>query len=149
MEELNIKYTISQKVKLISLLAGIYLAATTLTLGIMQALEKNFAFVFYASLVGLLLAVLLILTVTVWQKSIVITINNQEIDISLPNQQIDGSITWDNVTQVGIGLSYITLTSEPTNYKIDLGNLKYNDLKRVKTKIIEVCESKEIPFSNI
>ena len=76
-------------------------------------------------------------------------INQDEMRIRLPKQHIDGSVLWETVTELGIGLSYLTLTTTGTNYKIDLGNLKYNDLKRIKSKLIEVCEAKSIPFGNI
>ena len=88
-------------------------------------------------------------TVTVWQSDFIVEIDNDEFRIKLPKQRINGSILWETVTQLGIGLSYLTLTTTGTNYKIDLGNLKYNDLKRIKAKLIEVCEAKNIPFGNI
>lgn len=149
MEELRIIYMLPKKEKIISLISGIYMSIGTLAIIVLQIIANKYGFVFYAGLAGLLIGVLRILSATVWQKSTTILIDNDEIDITLPNQKINGSITWENVTSVGIGISYITLTSSPTNYKLDLGNLKYNDLKRVKTKLIEICESKNIPFSNI
>ena len=87
--------------------------------------------------------------VTIWQSDFIIEINNVEFRIKLPKQRLNGSILWETVTQLGIGLSHLTLATTGTNYKIDLGNLKYNDLKRIKTKLIEVCEAKNIPFGNI
>ncbi len=149
MEELKIKYSISQQVKITSILVSIFLISMSGTLAIKQVIGNTYAFVFYASIVGILLGAILILMVTIWQKEIVITIDDKEIDIMLPKQQLGGSISWDTVTQVGIGLGHITIESEPENYKIDLGNLKYNDLRLVKNKIIEVCESKSIAFNNI
>lgn len=149
MEELKIEYGISKQIKIISIINATLLLVTYLILGIRQVTTSNYSYLFYLSLVGIIFSVLLFLIVTVWQKPIIITIDNDEIDINLPNQKIDGSILWNDITQVGIGLSYITLTSEPTSYKIDLGNLKYNDLRKVKSKLIEICESRDIPFNNI
>lgn len=149
MDDLRIEYTISQHLKVIALSAGAYLLATTITLAVIQLINKNLTFVFYASIIGILLAALLILTVSVWQSKTLITIDSEEINISLPNQKLDNYILWSTVSQVGIGLSYITLVSDESNYKIDLENLKYSDLKRVKIKIIEICEAKDIAFSKI
>lgn len=149
MEDLKIKYTISQHIKVIAIMAAIYLLTVSSIIGVKQALSSNFSFVFYASLVGIFLGALLILTVTVWQSSISIIIDNESLEIKLPNQKIAGSIAWIDVTQIGIGLGHITIDGTQDNYKIDFGNLKYNDLKRVKSKLIEVCESKNIPFNNI
>ena len=109
----------------------------------------SFKFLFYIGILGIAIAAVLILILTVWQSELIIEINSDEFTIKLPKQDINGIISWDSVSQVGIGLSYITLTSEEENYKIDFGNLKYNDLKNVKSKLLEVCESKNIPFSNI
>lgn len=149
MNELKIRYSISQYIKTIAILSATYLLSMSMIIGVKQALANNFAFVFYASLVGIILGILLILTVTVWQSSVLITIDNETLDIHLPNQKIDGSITWSEVTMIGIGIAHITIDGNNDNYKIDFGNLKYNDLKKIKTKLIEICESKDIPFKNI
>ena len=77
MEDLKIKYTISQHIKVIAIMAAIYLLTASSIIGVKQALSSNFSFVFYASLVGIILGALLILTVTVWQSSISITIDNE------------------------------------------------------------------------
>ena len=33
-------------------------------------------------------------------------------------------------------------------YTVDISGLKYDDLKKVKSQIIEICESKSIPYKN-
>lgn len=149
MDELRVEYTLPKSVRVLSILAGAYLVITTLTLTVMQLINKNFAFIFYASIVGVIIGALAILIVTLWQSKTSIIINNEELNIHLPSQRIGGSILWESVTQIGIGLSYITMNTEQTNYKIDFANLKYNDLRSIKSKIIEICEAKNIPFSNI
>lgn len=149
MDELIIEYSISKRLKIMSILSGIYLSATSIALVIGQVISKNYAFVFYACIVGLILGIISILIVTIWQSKRTIVINNDELNINLPNQRINGTIMWDSVSQVGIGLSYITVITDETNYKIDLENIMYSDLKKIKSKLIEVCEAKSIPFNNI
>ena len=92
---------------------------------------------------------LLLLMVTVWQSKLIVEIDGESIRINLPNQHIDGTVWWESVSEVGIGLSFITLATAEKNYKIDFGNLKYNEIKEIKSKMIEICESKSIPFGNI
>lgn len=155
MQPLQIKYTLSGKVRFLALIAGGYLLLLSLFIGIREAIDKNFQFVFYLAVAGIIIATLLLLLVTVWQRQTTIEVDNEELRMKLPKQEIDGVISWDNISEVGIGLSYITLIAdndedgESENYKIDLGNLKYNDLRDFKSKIIEVCESRQIDFKNI
>lgn len=150
MNELVINYSISKNIKALGIIAGAYLFSISIGLSIFQALQNKFAFFFFAGIVGTLLGIILILSVTTWQSKPVIVINNDQFHIYLPKQRIDGAIFWENVTQLGIGLSYLTMqTNANKNYKVDLENLKYSDLRAVKTKLIEICEAKNIPYSNI
>lgn len=149
MNDLKITYSIPQKVKIFTLVAAGFLLALSVGVSIHGALANKLDFVFYVGIAGAAIAVLSILTVTVWLSDLKIEIDNDEFRIKLPKQRVNGSILWETVTQIGIGLSYLALTTTGTNYKIDLGNLKYNDLKRIKTKLIEICEAKNIPYNNI
>lgn len=149
MDDLKIIYTLPAKVKISALAAGGFLLVLALGISISHALQSKFDFLFYVGIAGAILAILLAFIVTIWQSDFIIEINNVEFRIKLPKQRLNGSILWETVTQLGIGLSHLTLATTGTNYKIDLGNLKYNDLKRIKTKLIEVCEAKNIPFGNI
>lgn len=148
MEDLKIIYTLSQRIKILALITGGFLFALSVGLSVFQVLQNKFDFFFFVGIVGAVIGLLLILTITVWQSDLLIEIDNEEFRIKLPNQRINGSIFWESVTQLGIGLSYLTLTTTGTNYKIDLGNLKYNDIKKIKAKLIEICETRNIPFSN-
>lgn len=149
MEDLKIHYTLPAKVKMLSLIVGGFLFALAVGISISKALSNKFDFLFYVGIAGVILAALLLLTVTVWQSDLLIEIDNDEFRIQLPKQRMDGSISLETVTQLGIGLSQLTLMTAEKNYKIDLGNLKYNDLKKIKAKLIEVCEARSIPFSNL
>lgn len=149
MEDLKIVYALPQRLKIISLITGGFLFVLAVGISLSQALHNKLDFLFYVGVLGAVLAALLLFTVVYWQSELIVEIDNDEFRIKLPKQRIDGSILWETVSQLGIGLSHLTLTTTGTNYKIDLGNLKYNDLKRIKAKLIEVCEAKSIPYSNI
>lgn len=149
MEDLKIVYSLPAKVKITALVAGGFLFALAMGVSIFQAIHTRLDFLFYVGVAGAVLATLLVFTVTVWQSDFMVEIDNDEFRVKLPKQRINGSILWETVTQLGIGLSHLTLTTTGTNYKIDLGNLKYNDLKRIKAKLIEICEAKNIPFGNV
>ncbi|MDR1742840.1 MAG: hypothetical protein LBR48_03345 [Dysgonamonadaceae bacterium] len=150
MNDLIIRYSISKKLKAASLVAGIYLLCISMYVSILQAIDKHFAFFFFAGIAGVLFALILVFSVTVWQPKPIIVIDNEQFLIHLPRQKIDGVIAWGDVSQIGIGLSFLTLsTGEGKNYKIDMENLKYSDLRSIKTKVIEVCEAKGIPYSNL
>lgn len=150
MNDLEISYSISKNLKLLGIVSGIYLFGLSAGISIFHATISNFSFFFFAGIVGAVVGIVLILTVTAWQSKPIIVINNEHFHVHLPKQRVDGTIAWEDVTQLGIGLSYLTMaTIDKKNYKIDLENLKYNDLRAIKTKLIEICEAKSIPYSNL
>ena len=150
MNELIINYRISKRVQIASIVAAGYLIAISAGVIIFRILQHKIDFYFYSGLVGVLLGVLLILLVTTLQHALMIVLDNDAFHIDLPAQKVKGSILWETVTQVGIGLSYLTMhTTAGKNYKIDLENLKYKDLRDIKTRLIEICEAKKIPYSNM
>lgn len=150
MNDLLINYSISKKLKAFVFLSGLYLFCTSVGISVFQAMGKHYSFFFFVGIVGIVLAAILILSVTVWQAKPILILNNEQLLIHLPKQKIDGEISWENVTQLGIGLSFITMeTTENRNYKVDLENLKYSDLRAIKTKLIEICEAKGIPYKNL
>ncbi len=149
MNDLIIKYSIPQRIKMTTLFAAGFLVALSLGLALVEALNNHFAFYFFVGLAGVLIGALAILSVTAGLSDLRIEINSTQLIIKLPKQKIDGFIAWENVSQIGIGLSIITIMGNDKNYKIDFGNVKYNDLRDIKTKLIEVCEAKNIPFSNL
>lgn len=151
MNDLEIRNSFfSQKMKWMVVLCGVYLTAISMAVSIMQALQNNFSIFFIAGIIGIIIGVTLILSVTLWLPKPIIVINNEFFHIHLPKQKVDGSLDWDNVTQIGIGLSYLTMaTNDQKNYKINLENLRYTDLKAIKSKLIEICEAKNIPYKNV
>ena len=74
--------------------------------------------------------------------------NNEFIEVNLPQKDVLRK-EWNEIRDVGIGISYVTLKDvNSKQYDVDLSLLKYSDLKDVKSKIIEICENKNIPFKN-
>ncbi|HBG40028.1 hypothetical protein [Limibacterium fermenti] len=150
MNELEIRYSISKKLKAASLLCGVYLLCISAGVSIFQVIAKDYSFFFFAGIAGIVIAAIMILSVTLWQSKPLIVIDNDSFRLHLPKQRIDGAIEWEKVTYLGIGLSYLTMTtSDSKNFKIDLENLKYIDLRNIKTKLIEICEAKNIPYGNL
>lgn len=76
-------------------------------------------------------------------------INNESIESNLPYEK-KTSINWIDVSKVNIGVSHINflLNGEQKEQKLNLSGLIYNDLKNVKSKIIELCEHKNISYNN-
>ena len=64
-------------------------------------------------------------------------------------QRLSTTLYWNEVSHIGIGLSYITLLVAEQELSVDLELLRYHDLKVLKAKLIEVAESKTIPYNNI
>lgn len=150
MNDLEINYSIPTNLRLLSIVSGIYLVGISLGATILQALQSNFSIYFFAGIVGILIGAVLILSVSIWLPKPIIVITSDEFRIHLPKQKVDGAISWENVKQLGIGLSYLTMaTNDNKNYKIDLENLKYADLRAIKTKLIEICEARSIPYNNV
>lgn len=59
------------------------------------------------------------------------------------------SIAWNDITLAIIGLHYIEVelkSGKKTSISFD--QLRYDDLKQVKSKIMEVCEAKNIPYQS-
>jgi hypothetical protein len=149
MRDLEINYSISKNLKYLAIVSGIYLFGISVGVSIFQVIAKNYSFLFYVGLVGVVIALILVLVFFLMHYKPIIVITNEHFQVCLPKQDIDGVIEWDNVTQVGIGLSYITFkTHENENYKIDLENLKHVDIRTIKSKLIEICEEKNIMYSS-
>jgi hypothetical protein len=149
MKDLEINYSVSKNLKFLAVASGAYLFVISAGVSIFQAIAGRFSFFFYTGLAGAIVALVLVLTFILLHSKPIIVITSEQFLVNLPKQRIDGAINWENVTQLGIGLSYITIkTNEEESYKIDLENLKYVDIRAIKTKLIEVCEEKNISYSS-
>ena len=149
MDELRIDYSPKGFLKYFSLILSIYSLAFGLYLCILNALSKNYSIIFFCSLLLIILAVISILYFTVWRPKPIIIIDSNFINTNFPgfNSQ---TISWDEIKEINIGLSSIILIlTNQKQVKIELGSLIYEDLKNIKSRIIEFCENKGVKFQNI
>lgn len=149
MNDLIIKYAISKKIKMQALIVSIYLLLLTLTMAVLELTKSQYGVYFFVGVIGIIIAVSLILSVTISQPKPLIVLNNELFSLDFPLQRLNTVIPWDQVTHMGIGLSYITLDMDEQNVHVDLDLLRYHDLKVLKSRLIEIAESRDIPYNNI
>lgn len=151
MTELVIKYAISNKIKLQALIVSIYLMIISLVIAVgeMSKTVPEYGAYFFVGIVGIIIALSLILSVTISQPKPLVVLNNEVLSVNFPRQKLRTIIGWEQVSHIGIGLSYVTMIIDEQQMTIDLDILKYHDLKELKSKLIEIAESKDIPYNNI
>lgn len=149
MEELLINYGGNKKKRIVSIIIGIYLLCFCGYFSISEAINKNFDILFFTSLAGAILSIILVLVYIFSKSKPVFKINNVDV-ISNPFHQKTIIVEWVNVNQVNFGPSYITFKTNggKKEAKVDLSYIMYKDVNDVKAKIIELCEYKNIPYSN-
>lgn len=149
MNELIINYGYSKSQKILPLLAGGYFALYGFYQCVVLALNNSYTFNFYIALAGIILGIILILSVTLWKQLPLFKMNSESIYINMPDVKSVYTANWIDIKEVGIGISYFKFTeTDGKIYNIDISGLKYNDLKHVKSEIVEICESKNIPYRN-
>lgn len=149
MTELVIRYAISKKIKLQALIVSIYLMIMSIVLAVMEMMNSNYHAYFFVGVVGIIIALSLILSVTISQPKPLVILDNEEFALNFPMQRLHTIIYWGQVTHIGIGLSYVTMIVDEQQLRVDLEILRYHDLKVLKSKLMEVAESKNIPYNNI
>jgi hypothetical protein len=151
MTELVIRYAISTRLKLQALIVSIYLMIISIVMAVLELMkdEPQYNAYFFVGVVGILIALSLILSVTISQPKPLVRMNNEEFALNFPLQRLRTIIYWHEVTHIGIGLSYITMVVGEQKLEVDLEILRYHDLKILKSKLVEVAESKSIPYNNI
>ena len=151
MTELVIKYAISPKIKLQALIVAIYLMIISLVIAVKEMMKTvpEYGVYFFIGVVGILIALSLIVSVTISQPKPLIILNNDLLSLNFPRQKLHTLFTWDQVSHIGIGLSFITLNVDEQQLTVDLETLKYHDLKLLKSKLIEIAEAKDISYNNI
>jgi hypothetical protein len=150
MDELIINYNgVSKNKKTVNIITGIYLAGFTLYFCVTEGIASRYGILFFCALTGFVLAAILILSNTLWVSGTALSIDGNTINPNLAGQT-KSPIDWTSVSRVNIGISYIvfSLNGGQKQRKLDLGGLKYNDVKIVKSKIVEACEYKNIPYHN-
>lgn len=149
MSELVIRYAISTRLKLQAIIASIYLMVISVVMSVLQLINSEYNALFFVGVVGFLIALSLLLSSTISQPKPLVRMDNDEFELNFPRQRLKTTLFWQEVSHIGIGLSYITLVVAEQELQVDLEILKYHDLKVLKAKLIEVAESKTIPYNNI
>lgn len=149
MDNLLISYGISKTKKITNIIIGGYLACFTLYFCIMEAIASRFDILFFCALIGLVLAIILILSNSLWLSEPFVKIDGNTIESNPPTKNRI-TIDWARISKVNIGMSYITfaVNGGQKQLKMELSYLTYNDMVSVKSKIIEFCEYKNIPYQN-
>lgn len=57
------------------------------------------------------------------------------------------SIEWGQIKNVAIGGGHLKITTTSELF-LDLSSIKHSDINRIKSKIVEICETKGITFHN-
>ena len=111
---------------------------------VLCVMDELYSFVFYMHLVYAICGAILILKNTIWQPSPTLQITNSAIETKKVK------IDWTAVSKVNIGLAYIVFLTngEQKQQKLDLSDFLYKDIKDIKSKVIELCEQKNIPDHN-
>lgn len=149
MTESVINYNNSKGQKNLCFLVGGYAALFGLYLAVNQALSNTFSFDFFASLILIVLGAILILNASVWAARPILIMNWNSIYVKMPNQKSIYRAEWVNITGIALGIYYLKMSeTDGKQYLVDISGLKYDDLKNVKSQIIEICESKSIPYKN-
>ena len=149
MSELVIRYAIFTRLKLQALIVSIYLMIISIVMAVLEMLDSQYNAYFFVGVVGILIALSLILSVTISQPKPLVKMDNEEFSLNFPMQRLRTIIYWHEVTHIGIGLSYITMVVADQKLEVDLEILRYHDLRVLKSKLVEVAESKNIPYNNI
>lgn len=150
METLVIQYQAPKAKRYAAVIIGIFFLAVSLAAALHQVVYLNkIDLVFYLSIAGILFSGLLVVLFSIGQPKPLLTIDSEGIAVNFPEQHIAGKIEWLDIAKISIGISHLKMqTISDKVYEINLESLKYNDLRNIKTKIIEVCESKNIPYEN-
>lgn len=149
MTELVIRYAISTRLKLQALIVSIYLMIISIVMAVLEMMNSQYNAYFFVGVVGILIALSLILSVTISQPKPLVVMDNEVFKLNFPLQRLRTIIYWHEVTHIGIGLSYITMVVGDQKLQVDLEILRYHDLRILKSKLVEVAESKSIPYNNI
>ncbi|MDD2474837.1 MAG: hypothetical protein PHI32_02885 [Dysgonamonadaceae bacterium] len=149
MNELIIKYAISKKMKLQALIVAIYLLLLSLGMAILEMTKSHYEVYFFIGIIGVIISLSLIISVTISQPKPLVILNNEFLTFNFPLQRLNAIINWEQVSHIGIGLSFITLVVDDKQLNVDLEILRYHDLKVLKSKLMEIAEAHNIPYNNI
>ena len=149
MDNLFITYGISKSKKILNIVIGAYLVCFSLHFCISEGIDSKFSVLFFCSLIAVVLAFILILSNTLWLTKPSLSIDDKKID-SYSRENGTLSVDWARVSKVNIGMNYIVfaVNGGQKQQKLELVYLTYKDMVAAKSKVIEFCEYKNIPYQN-
>lgn len=149
MEELIIDYQTPQKERAKNIVICIPLLVLGLYESVREGLANNFNIIFYLGLFCFLLGVIVILLNIVRKSVPILSIDSKQI-VAKFSAKNKFTIDWADVSRINIGPGYITflLNGGQKQQKLELGALMYKDVLTVKSKVMELCEFKNIPYHN-
>jgi hypothetical protein len=101
---------------------------------------------FYCFVILLTLSVITVLAQILYQPKPLICITSEALSFNIERKTV---YHWESIREISIGVS--SLKIEDANRKsgyINLESIRHNDIKMLKSKIIEMCETKKIPYKN-
>ncbi|MDR1809616.1 MAG: hypothetical protein LBR34_04325 [Prevotella sp.] len=98
-----------------------------------------FALLFFLSLAA-------VLSLTLCRSKPIASISTESLWFNIGRKMI---YSWDNITGIGIGIASLTIENVGAKpVLINLETIRYNEIKMLKSRIIEICEAKKIPYRN-
>jgi len=149
MDEIIIDYKKNRGQKVLSIIIGVYIVLFGGYHGVILAADNRFDVNFYLAVVAVVLGIILILKVTLFAPKPVFRMNSEMIYSNVASKPTVFKTNWGNIKNVAIGLSYLRITETgEKEYNVGLSELKYADMKDIKSRIIEYCEAKLISYQN-
>lgn len=146
METLTIQYSCRKIEKTSAISAGIFLFGISLYNITTEALINNYGIVFFFGIIGVALGLSVFFIFSLWQSQPLISINNQEIHTNLPKLK-NKTIEWHTIKNIAVGGGHLKITTTEDLF-LDFSPIKYSDINRLKSKIVEICDTKGITFHN-
>lgn len=126
---------------------GIYLTLFCGYFLFTEATINGYGVFFFTTTIGVLLGLILLLGNTLWTSNKkLLTIDNSKITSNILGSKFNED--WVSVSKTTIGISYIIFFVDGgrKQRKLDLSHLLYSDVGIVKSKVIELCEYKNISY---
>lgn len=114
-----------------------------------EVVVNNYALLFFSATIGAIFGLVLLLSNTLWTSDLkLLSIDNSTISSKVSGSKFDEE--WVKVSKITIGVSYIIFFTEGgrKQRKLDLSQLQYSDVSNVKSKVIELCQYKNIAYIN-
>lgn len=149
MNDLIIQNKFPRLQQVASFVSAICLALCCIYVSFTEVMASRYSILFYLAVAGLVLAIFTLLSVTIWLPKPILTISDQSLIPNLPNQSSLKPVLWNEIAELSIGLNFFKIVLKSgKSVNVDLSSLRYSDLKDAKSKVVEFCEAKDIPYKN-